>query len=289
MALVSSGVFINYLLHFQEFNELYGKGQVIPTPIHHIRFSLLIVVAIASQIYMILKGEFGFTFVTKKIAYLLVVILIVIVHILAVRSGLLALYAILIYSVIFYVVQSRQWTRAIILIGILGVIGIIASTTIPTIKNKIAYTKYSIDQFQKNENIYNLSDSRRLGSLVAGIALVRQHPIFGVGVGDIRDKTNEYLMRHFPDIANLELMPHNQFLWYFSATGIIGGLLFILCTIGPWFYYAAYKDFLFGALQAIFISSYMVEHTLETQLGVACYILFPLLSLRYLYEQKMTP
>lgn len=288
ITMVSIGVFVNYLLHFQEFNELYGKGQVIPTPIHHIRFSLLMAVAIASTMYMILQDEFGFPFISKQIAITLAFLLIFILHFLAVRSGLLALYAILLFSVVFYIFHSKQWARAAVLFLALSIFGFIAATTIPTIKNKIAYTKYNIEQFHKNENIHHLSDSRRLGSLIAGISLVKEHPFFGVGVGDIRDNTNEYLLEHFPDIANLELMPHNQFLWYFSATGIIGGILFFLCTIGPLFYYEAYKDFLFGALQVIFISSYMVEHTLETQLGVACYIIFPLLSLRYLYEKKVT-
>ena len=80
-----------------------------------------------------------------------------------------------------------------------------------TLKNKIDYTFYSIHMFQRNQNLEELSDSYRLGSIAAGLALARENLWTGVGIGDLKDECNEYFAAHYPALVGQELMPHNQF------------------------------------------------------------------------------
>jgi len=151
---------------------------------------------------------------------------------------------------------------------------------IPTVKKKIGYTRYSLELFSKNENIRELSDSRRLGSIAAGIDLTKRNPIVGVGYGDIMQETNDYLRTHYPQLIDLELLPHNQYILTASVAGIIGLIFFFLYTIYPIFYLGGMKDFFFLSSQLMFFASFLVEHTLESQIGVALYLFVLLFSMK---------
>ena len=55
MCLWLLGVYFN---DFENLNEIYRAGQVLPTPIHHIRFSLMAVYAFALGLYFVEKSFF---------------------------------------------------------------------------------------------------------------------------------------------------------------------------------------------------------------------------------------
>ncbi len=276
-----------YLLDVEHYNKIYGAGRIIPTPIQHIRFSLLICVAICSALY-ILFHNYRIKYAWEK--QLLVggsVFLFVFLHILAVRSGLFAIYAVLIYTAVYYVFSKKDLTKGLLLLFGLPAIALAAIMFVPTIKSKIGYTRYSLEKLTKMEDIRDLSDSRRIGSIYAGLDLGKKNPLFGVGLGDIKDDTNSYLSQHYPGIKDLDLLPHNQFVFYFAVSGFLGLIAFIICAFVPGFYFSAYKDYFFMAITIIFFSSFLVEHTIETQLGTASYLLFLLLSLTYLRTKSL--
>lgn len=276
----------HFISDYQNYIEIYSKGQILPTPIQHIRFSIIIVLSVAILIYFRLN-EWVLKYRQEKyIHYLLIIFFVAYLHLLAVRSGLLCLYAILAYLFLYIIISQKKYKLGIAsLFGTL-LLFIIAYSTIPTIKNKIDYTRYSISLFQKNEKIRDLSDSRRLGSIFAGLNITKENPILGCGLGDIKEKTNSYLKDHYPGIQDLSLLPHNQYVFVSASLGILGLLLFLLFTFYPWFYAGAFKDPLLSMAHIIFFSSFLVEHTLEAQIGTALYIFFLLLVLKYLHQSN---
>ncbi len=276
-----------YLFDFEYYNKIYGAGRIIPTPIQHIRFSLLICVAICAGIYLsfndfVLKFNWE-----RKLIVCGSVFLFLFLHVLAVRSGLFAIYAILVYTAIYYLVKKRDVTKGLTLLVLLPTLAFLAITFVPTIKSKLGYTKYSLEKLAKMEDIRDLSDSRRIGSIYAGIDLGKKNPLLGVGLGDIKDTTNDYLAENYPGLKDLDLLPHNQFIFYFAVSGFIGLFAFILCAFVPGLYYSAYRDYFFMSITIIFISSFLVEHTIESQLGTASYLLFLLMSLAYLRTKSL--
>jgi len=275
-----------YLFDFDYYNKIYGAGRIIPTPIQHIRFSLLICVAICSGIYLIfndyrLKFDWERDFLLGASAFLFIFL-----HVLAVRSGLMAIYGVLIYTAIYYLVKKRDFVKGLFILLVLPAIALLSITFVPTIKSKIGYTRYSLEKLAKMEDIRDLSDSRRIGSIYAGLDLGKKNPIFGVGLGDIKDDTNTFLTEHYPGLKDLDLLPHNQFVFYFAVSGFIGLIGFILCAFVPGFYYSSYANYFFMAITIIFFTSFLVEHTIESQLGTAGYLLFLLLSLTYLRNKS---
>ena len=263
------------------FIEIYGKGQIIPTPIHHIRFSILVSFAFLSTLYLLWSSDTKIgAFNIKYLLFAITALLFAYQHILAVRSGIMTLYIVVLSVIIILIFQRSNLKTGLGLIGLLTVIFIFSINYIPTIKNKISYMRYSMEMFAKNENIRDLSDSRRLGSIYAGLQLMKEHPFLGVGIGDIMDETNAYLKDHYPDLTNLELLPHNQYILSGACLGILGLLLFILFSTLPLFYNSGYNELFHLSTHLILFSSFMVEHTIESQIGVAVYIFFTLFSMK---------
>jgi len=277
-----------YLLNFEEITELYQRGQVLPTPIPHIRFSLMVVLAIVIGIYLPTKKYFILGEWEKYLLNGGAAVLIIFIHLLAVRSGLLGLYAIGFYFVLKEIILGKKVVLLMMIIIGVPIIGFLSYQYIPTIKNKVNYTRYSLEMFMKKENYRDLSDSRRLASVMAGIDMIRKKPITGVGVGNVRLETDRYLKRHYPSLAALDLLPHNQYVFVFAGAGIFGLLYFLYALLFPIFYKKAFQDTFVISFHLLILTSFIVEHTVETQIGTAFYILFLLLGVK-LVDTNPTP
>jgi len=188
------------------------------------------------------------------------------------------------YYAALLVLERRKYLLAGGLAAAMVLAGLLAYQYVPSFQNRINYSLYTLRMFEKQEQISELSDARRIGSLYAAADMMKRHPLTGVGAGDVRDATDVYLQLHYPSLAGLQLMPHNQFLHAGASAGIPGMLVFTLALLWPLLYRRAWRDPLLAAFYVLILSSCMVEHTLETQLGTAFYILFVLMGLRYLDE-----
>ena len=273
-----------YLSDYEAINSAYSEGRVLPTPVQHIRFSLMAAFCVAIGAYL-LRERFVWKYAwERRLIQALTLFLIVYLHILAVRSGLLALYAMMLYYAALLVLERRKYLLAGGLAAAMVLAGLLAYQYVPSFQNRINYSLYTLRMFEKQEQISELSDARRIGSLYAAADMMKRHPLTGVGAGDVRDATDVYLQQHYPSLVGLQLMPHNQFLHAGASAGIPGMLIFTLALLWPLLYRRAWRDPLFAAFYVLILSSCMVEHTLETQLGTAFYILFVLMGLRYLDE-----
>lgn len=273
----------HFLLDIDVYVKNYSQGHIIPTPIHHIRFSIMVAISIAMAISMMM-GQLRFK--QKYFVTFVIIFLSIYLHLLSVRSGLLAFYVLVLTLLSYHLLKNRNIKIIAGLIVGMALAIFLSIKYIPTVQKKIGYTKYSLELFSKNENIRELSDSRRLGSIVAGLHIAKENPIAGIGYGDLMDETNNYLRENYPELVDLELLPHNQYVLALATAGIIGLILFLLFTIMPIFYLGGYKDFLFVSTQLMLFASFMVEHTIESQIGVALY-LFTILFCMKNMENKL--
>lgn len=269
--------------------EAYKQGHLLPTPIHHIRYSLLVVIAMAGgwHLYSQPPAAQGGYHRGGILAGLLFLFLYL--HVLAVRSGLLGLYLWMGYLALRALMRSRNWKMAALLMILAGGTAWAAYTFVPTLQNKIGYSLWSLEQFRKGEDITHLSDPRRLATLQAGWEIGRAHPWLGVGIGDIRDATDEFLRAHYPTLTGMELMPHNQYLLVFAACGLAGLFLFLFATFFPLCWKHAGQDPMFVSIHLVLFSSFLVEHTIESQLGAALYAVFVITGLRHQLDQNPKP
>lgn len=281
-----AAVVYNYLTDYAAITALYKKGQVMPTPMRHIRFSLAVALAVAGGFYLYARR---FWWRSPAERYLLIggsLFMIAFLHLLAVRSGLLALYLLAGLALVRLIIIRRQfWLGAGVLVAAAG-LAYAAYQYVPTLQNKVNYTRYTIHLLIHGGEVRELSDSQRLGSINAGLSMARAHPWIGVGIGDIREAAEAYYEKSAPGLAGRQLLPHNQYVFVLGATGILGLVYFLMATLYPLLYRRGYQDAFWTAFHLVMLSSFMVEHTLETQFGLTLYLLFALMGIRYIDAQS---
>ncbi len=132
------------------------------------------------------------------------------------------------------------------------------------------YTKY-----KRGENPSGHTLTMRLEFWKTAIYIIKQHPVFGVGTGDIQDSFNEsYNETHTKLDKIWWLRCHNQYLAITVAFGIVG-LVFFLCYLCyPAIALRKQLHPLYWAFFFIALLSFLTEDTLETQSGVTFFIFF---------------
>ncbi len=276
---------LNYALHYETITTNYIYGQVMPTPVDHIRFSLLIVIAIATCAYC----AFVYFKENQSLwAWLYVaggVYLFAFIHLLAVRSGLLALYLILLYTVLAIGIQQKKWKWSILLLSAMLVIGWTCFTYVPSLRTKIKYMEYDWYSFFTGANVNGKSDGGRLLSMKIAKELIVEHPWLGVGAGDLETDMKAYYAVHYPEISpEHRMVPHNEFLYMWLACGIAGPLALLVVVGYLLFSYRLRRNWLYVAVLVVTISSLFTEPVLEIQIGTAIFVFFPLL-----FYQQMKP
>ncbi len=281
LALTSLGILVNYLRHFEEVNLLIKQGHPVPMPCNHIRYSLLQTMGVAGGLYLlekrfILRFRWEFYIIAGLALWLVIA-----QHLIAVRSGLVVLYAVLAFSAARYLWRTRRWLTGMALLAALASGPVLAYQLAPSFRNKVGYMRYDLDMYLKGQDKGVLSDSSRLVSWKIGWDLFRRSPWTGVGPGNLKKEVEAVYAAEYPHFEK-RLMPHNQFLSVMAGSGVIGLAVFIIAFVVPLWYQRHYLHFPFLALHITAFLSFMVEATLENAMGVAFFLFFLVLGLNYL-------
>lgn len=277
MVVAMLGTLINYwFFHYQEYNLELARSGNIKTPIHHIRFSLLAAFAACVAAYLSKCSLLNRS--AKAPLWLLAFGLLVLgVHILGVRSGLLGLYLSLSAYLVIEIFNAKAYRLGlgIMAFGLLTVV--LAYNYSPTLKIKISLSKHNYHEYMAGR-IGNYSDTRRYVSYQVGIETGNQSPWIGQGLGD----ADSIFIRKFRAVSpkSMPILPHNQFIYVYGLLGLVGLLLLLFVCLSPIIQYPPLKNPLFFSFQLIAISSFMTETTLETQVGLSFYLTFNLLFIQ---------
>jgi O-antigen ligase len=278
--------FGNYLIHYDLINASYLQAKVMPTLINHVRFSIMMAMGCYLSYYLF-KKEFVLKFPFEKWIYVgISLFLFIFIHIYSVRSGLLAIYGIILTELIIYIIKSRNYWKPALLAGSLGLILIVLINLTPTLRNKWINTKADISTYL-NKGYPNYSSlTTRFISYDAAVSIFSQNIWLGCGLGDIKAESDRYFKTHYPEI-DIPILPHNQFLFCLAATGIIGLVLFLITFFYPVFYKRNWKNEVLLMQFVVLFLSFQTEPMLETQLGLAYALLFILLPLTQREEEKV--
>ena len=277
VTVASVGTFINYLSNFEFLTEGLEHGRPLPTPIHHIRFSLLIAYTIIIGFWLLInKVIYRFTWekwlITACLSFLFIWI-----HILSVRSGIVVLYVTLFLLSLQYVFKTKRYLLGLSVVLMIMIAPFLAYNVVPSFKNRMDYALYDFKNM-KNGETKNFSDGERMISLQIGMEIGNENPLFGTGIGDLDNDVKSIYAEKYPDF--IVKRPHNQLLFFYAAIGIIGTFVFLILFLFPLFYKKGYKDELLLAFYIIIFLSFMVEATIGNAIGTAFCIFFLLLSLK---------
>ncbi|HMU98209.1 MAG TPA: O-antigen ligase family protein [Chitinophagales bacterium] len=260
---ISFYTIIQYFSDKNYWNNLYSKGQVLPTFMHHVKFSLLIVLSINILTYT--------NIINNKFKNIIILYFIIYLHILAVKSGLLILYI----SIIIYIIQKIYYKKyQYIIILLFPVIGYLFSTNL---QNKINYLKYDIQQLHQ-ENVLDYSDARRIVSFQIAWNIFKENKLLGVGLTNIKKETeNKYnaIYKYFD--ASKMMYVHNSYLQILVSTGVVGFILFTFSIIIILKEYWINNKLLF-ILNSLFLMVCFWDALTEQLVGLSIFILIQILG-----------
>ncbi len=262
---------ISYFLVYDSFGLFTENGTLLPTPINHVRYSLMVAFAILVGTHLFFN--FGFKhWSVKSFTFLLIAFLILYLHFLAVRSGIVGFYLSMFFIGIREFV-ARKKIRHTILAAFMVATSLTSFRLIPSLQKKLQVTYQSVLSILQKREIENLSDNGRVKSIEAGLYVGFSNLWTGVGLGDVKNEVVKYYKDDSSGWASIELLPHNQFVFVFAAAGLPGLLLFTFAVLYPIFYYRFWRYNLVMGFNLIMLSSFFFDHGLETQIGVGFYLI----------------
>ena len=278
---------INYLTNYAALNHNLSLGQPIPAPLgDHIRFSLELAFAIITGGYLWRNKFYFFSPKERHWWGAITIFLAVCIHVFAVRSGILTFYIAVFIVLIHFIFTTKRYVIGIAGIASIVVIGYLSMIFVPSLHSRMGYFFYEWKLIRAGQINADHSDAQRLLSVEYGLQVAEKNMLIGVGAGDIRNEMTAIYTAHAQDQVVKSKMPHNQYVYFLAATGIIGLLIFLLSALYPWITGGRYKHMLFTVFLLMMLLSFMAEHTLEIQLGTAYYLLFLLLIKKYIDDNR---
>jgi O-antigen ligase len=144
-----------------------------------------------------------------------------------------------------------------------------------SLKTRIYEILWEYDNYRNGGDPNGHSVVQRLEYWKTSLNLIKQHPLIGVGTGDINAAfEKEYAIEHSRLDKEHRLKAHNQYLSITVTFGIIGLLIFLFALIYPLLINRNYADFYYVVFWIFIMLSMFSEDTLETQAGLTFFIFF---------------
>lgn len=230
---------------------------------------------------------------TKRVKMLVgicLALLIAYIHVLAAKTGLLSFYLFVAAWGIYMSFGKQRWLGLAVIIAIpLSVT--LALKLIPTLRERATYIGYTIYMYNHGHRTAVLGDIARLISYDLASQLIAQHPLTGVGTGDMKADMDKMYFQHHPEInEHGRLLPHNQLLVVGLGCGVPAMLVFIAWILAPLRRLRRNRQsFFFFIVWLILLVQLLIEPVLEVQFGVFVYLFFLLLHLQELGSTVTPP
>jgi O-antigen ligase len=267
-----------YITDYASVTDNYLKAQVMPTIINHVRFSIMVAMACYVAYYLVTRKHYFLSSTERWIWIGVLVYLILFLHLYSVRSGLIALYSVVLVELFLNVKGKLGWRRGAVILTASTLFLTTAIYFIPTLHNKWKNTIEDIQVYTHKKYANHNSLTTRFISYEAAVVIFKDNPLLGCGLGDVKDKTDIYFKEHYPEVET-PILPHNQFMFMLAATGLVGFILFVLLFYSPLLFAANRKNSILVIHYVILTVSFMTEPMLETQLGMGYSMLFIMLPL----------
>lgn len=253
---------------------LHFKG---PVTGDYIRHTVGLSLSANLALYLLLhKKQLGLRTGELVLAYGSLIAIFIYIHLQAAKSGMLTLYVLVAVFMVYYFYRKASLKR-MLMIAAAGVLLLVAAVKIvPPVQFQVerAYKEFQqLGALDADTEKAGGSFLARLVSYDAALALIAEHPIGGVGPGDLQPAMKAKYQLLYPNLT-IELIPHNQFLCTAVMLGLPLLLVLLALVISP---LLADRQVFTVANTLLLLVSLLVEAMLEVQFGVFVYLFFTLL------------
>lgn len=193
-------------------------------------------------------------------------------HLLAYRTGLLALYAALLAEALYQLVARRRLRLGVGLLAGIGV-ALAGASQLKAIQDRLQATHWDVEQYTEGHDLNNLSASRRLVAWQTAQVIAAQHPWLGVGPADVEAAMlTQYSWRDYGLRQQNRAMTHNQYLHYLVGGGTLGLGLWLAVLLGPFRQPMQRQNPYLRQFLLILGVAMLVDSLLELQIGYNLFV-----------------
>ncbi len=253
--------------------DVYKKAQVMDVLAYgdHIRVSWMSVIACVVALYQFKSED---NTVVKRLLVIFTLFEIVFLHVLSAKTGLIMLYGTIATWILFTLLEKKDW-KYLTLLPLLMALPLIAYFVVPSFKNRIDFVRYDFQNYSKGKYKEGLSDAVRYYSIRAGIDIIEESPIGGIGYSNLSYKVSQWYDKNQNKVALKDrFIPSSQYLIYWAAGGIIGILILLMHVGYPFFDRTLRRNKYFMMIFVPAILSFTFETHLEGHLSIYVYSFF---------------
>lgn len=222
-----------YLRNPAAANAAIAIGQNMPavTGLFHISFGVML----ASAFFwgLLLRGHLLARPWLRGVLLGASVVAVLVLHVLAYRTGLLVLYAGLLACVL-RLLLHRRLALALALLAALALAPWVAYHTLRAVRERVNASVWDVQQYQQGHDINTYSLARRLAALESAGNLVGQHWLLGVGPADTHAALmQQYQWKDFGLLPQNRVDVHNQYLEALLGGGVVGLALWLAVLCWP--------------------------------------------------------
>jgi O-antigen ligase len=269
-------ILTNYAFHFEAITKNLGQGKAMPFLKEHITFSIMAAFTFFIGIELSQDASFLEKKWAKNTLWGLTIFLFIAIHIIAVRTGIIALYIGLILRGGIFVFQTRRYLVGSLGFVLLFAIPLLSYQFLPSFQQRVNYAIWDFEQYKAGD-VNTKSDSERIVSLKIGLQIFSENKLLGVGFGDIEQEMNRVYEQKYPTLDHK--LPHNQWLLTLMGTGIVGFVVSLFVFWYPVFEQKRFKDFLFLSLHIFVFVFSMTDIPFEATFSLSFYVFFVCLFL----------
>jgi O-antigen ligase len=214
-----------------------------------------------------------FLYNKKLLSTIISVILLLLFSLLTFMSGSKMGILVLIFTtlawVIYVVIKKKAFIMGAISLVLFLIIGGGTYTYSPQLQTRIQAGVQSLTSSSSISPTSTESNAARILVWSSALDEIKEHPIWGVGTGDIKDELyRRNLANGYTGVAEMHLNAHNQFLNSYLAIGILGLMSLVLSFLIPFRRIKGEHQFVVRSLVVILFLSLLTESFFETQAGI---------------------
>lgn len=163
-------------------------------------------------------------------------------HMLAYRTGLLALYAGLL-AYVGWLLSRRHLLLGLGLVLVLGLVPWLAFRSLESVRERVGSTMWDVHQYSQGYDINDYSLAKRLAAIETVRAIVGKHWLLGVAPADTHAAMQaQYEWKDFGLRPGNRVDVHNQYLEALLGGGVVGLALWLAVLFGPLFHPATRRN-----------------------------------------------
>lgn len=176
------------------------------------------------------------------------------------RSGMLTLFVLLIFALVYNLFPRLKWKRT--LYAFFAMVLVVGAVIYPIVKYTNSIRTVNVTSTKSSSGV-------RLEMWNSSIPLIKDNLIFGVGTGDVnRELQHKFAEDRIFRAVRDNLNAHNQFIQTQVGLGLLGLLALLGSLIYPFFISIRKGKFLYPLFVVILLINFLSESVLNTQAGV---------------------